>query len=150
MAAFQHAHPYKDQVKTGSLGVLLLSLLVGCRSKGPELLAWAATQDVPAGTSRRLPLPPELEKQSEDRRATVARPDGRRLCVWVKTDIGYKENFEGLLFCDAPLEVGEYVDKPVEPEGAPYISLQGEMDFEELYVRKKIDDKSYEIYFDLN
>lgn len=129
---------------------LLLPMLLACRNKGPELLAWASAQDVPAGESRRLQLPPELESQSVDHRATVARPDARRICVLVKTVIGWKENFEGVLHCNAPLQPGEYVDPPAEPGGSSYISLDGDADLQELYVRKKLDAQSYEVYFDLN
>jgi hypothetical protein len=111
------------------------------------LLAWAAGQDVAEGSTAELTLPPELARASHDGLAHVGRAtDGRRF-VLVKKSVGWKDNFEGRLCCDAPLRPGELV----EPEsGAPYVSLAGLGIFEELYVRSREGERRLEVYFDLN
>jgi hypothetical protein len=96
-----------------------------------------------------LPLPPELEGESENHRATVARLDADRVCVLVKTDIGFKGNFEGLLFCSAPLKKGELIEAP-QGDSRSYVSLETSAELEELYVRKQVDARTLEVYFDLN
>jgi hypothetical protein len=110
-------------------------------------MGWVAGQDLAPGASRSLALPMSLAGHSADGRVQAARTaDGRR-CVLVKTRTGYKGNFEGLMYCDAPLRPGEIV----QPGGAPaYVSLPELGVFEELYIRKQVDAQLYEVYFDLN
>jgi hypothetical protein len=110
------------------------------------LVEWAAAQDVMRGATEALPLPPALVRHSAERRAHVAHTrDGRR-CVLVKTDIGYKGNFKGIVACDAPLRPEELVEKAPRP----YLTLPGVEMFEELYVSSRIDDRAYRVFFDLN
>lgn len=145
------ASKVRHQGKSAGWGCVLALLLLasGCQNKGPELLAWAKKRDVPAGESRELRLPPELEGESENHHATVARLDARRVCVLVKTDIGFKDNFEGILFCSAPLKKGELIERAQEGSRS-YVSLEASAELEELYVRKTIDARTFEVYLDLN
>jgi len=59
---------------------------------------------------------------------------------------GYKENFDGLVVCTAPLHANEVHER----NGGSWISLAGFGVFEELYVRRQVDDHTYQVFFDLN
>jgi len=88
------------------------------------------------------------DRPSADGFAQVAMLADKRCCVLLKTRIGYKGNFEGVLLCSAPLHPGEIVHA-----GAPareYITLPGQGVFEELYLRRRIDERRFDVYFDLN
>lgn len=111
-------------------------------------LRWVLTRDVASDGAVSLKLPPDLTSASRDGLVHVAAlADGRR-CVLLKTKVGYKDNFDAQLLCSGPLHPEE-----MKSAGAPprqYISLAGHGIFEELYLRRRIDDRTFEVYFDLN
>jgi hypothetical protein len=113
-----------------------------------RVLRWVAQRNTKPGTEETLRLPAELAAASRDGYVLVAATaDGRR-CVLLKKTVGYKDNFEAVFACTGPLRPDE-----LKTYGSPprqFISLAGLGVFEELYVRKRIDEHRYEVYFDLN
>ena len=79
--------------------------------------------------------------------ATLARSAGDRYCLLLKTRIGWKGNFEGVFCCDPPLNPSEIID--VETN-RPYVSVADMPPFEELYIRGRISEAEYRVFFDLN
>jgi hypothetical protein len=113
-----------------------------------EALRWALSQPLPPGFADALKLPVEFARLSADGLVHVAALDDGRRCALLKTNIGYKSNFEGLLLCTESLTTAETATS----SGAKrtYILLAGPGFFEELYVRRCIDARTFEVYFDLN
>jgi len=72
--------------------------------------------------------------------------DGRHFAL-VKTWVGWKDNFEGILCCDAPLRDHEVIGSAAE---RPYISIDNVGAFEELYIRKCYSPVCCSVFFDLN
>jgi hypothetical protein len=68
--------------------------------------------------------------------------------VLLKTKLGYKDNFTGIVSCDAALDQTEISRADVSTH--EYIALAGQGIFEELYIRHRIGDRMYDVYFDLN
>jgi hypothetical protein len=109
-------------------------------------MAWVAEQ-APAAGSHDMTLPEALRAASEDGHVRVlVGADGRR-CLLLKRHIGYKDNFEATLYCDAPLRSDELVARA----GAPAtVSIVGDVVFEEMFVREAHGDRRFSVYFDLN
>ena len=132
------------------VGILVGLMLVSSTSESVvgRALRWAAEREVATGGTVSLGLPHDLKTASSDGLVDIAvLRDGRR-CVLLKTKITYKGNFDGLVSCSAPLLPGEVISGGKTPR--EYISLSGHQLFEELYVRRRIDDHSFEVFFDLN
>ena len=110
------------------------------------MLEWVRQRNVVAGTTQTLELPASLSHASRDGKVYVAGLADGRLCVMLKTHIGYKDNFDGALRCSGPLQANEIVPAG----GRPYVTIPGHGIFEELYIRSQISDSELEIYFDLN
>ena len=135
---------------TQRLGMLLglVGLNCGGSVRSERVLAWVRGQNLPPGTTRVLAIPDELAKASADAQVHVARLADGRTCILLKKSIGWKDNFEGVLACDAPLLATETVVAPPAPRS--YVTLSGHAIFEELYVRARHDDRTFDVYFDLN
>ncbi|MCY1071487.1 hypothetical protein OV090_42485 [Nannocystis sp. RBIL2] len=109
-------------------------------------MAWVAGLGLPAG-AHDMALPDALRASSQDGRVRVLVGGDNRRCLLLKRQIGYKDNFEGALYCDAPVRLDEIVERP----GAPaVVSITGDAEFEELYVRAGYGDRRFAVYFDLN
>lgn len=111
------------------------------------VVEWVADQNLATSTSSELALPSEWKHLSSAGVIHVASTADGRHCILMKKQIGWKGNFEGLLYCDGPLHANEVI-KP--SSGVSYITLAGLGIFEELYIRKQYNDQLFEIYFDLN
>jgi hypothetical protein len=111
-------------------------------------LQWALAQVLPAGSVEALKLPPEFVGVSADGLVHVAALDDGRRCALLKTKIGYKSNFEGMLVCTGALTPAELAS--ISGPSRTYVDLAGLGLFEELYVRRCIDERTFEVYFDLN
>ena len=95
-----------------------------------------------------LRLPPHLAVLSRGGVVHAIRSDNRRTCVLLKRTIGWKGNFTGTLCCDGPLAPDEIVRG--HAAYADYVLLQGSVRFNELYVAKRLGEKWFHVYFDLN
>src|SRR5215470_7591447 len=112
-----------------------------------SIRAWATGQQIPKGTSTRSQLPSTLAHLTEDGSVEIAHTNDERFFILLKKKIGWKGNFEGVLYVDQGLKQSERI----EPQsGGSYISLPGFGIFEELYIRKQNSDQLFDVYFDLN
>ena len=112
-----------------------------------KLLKWANRLQLAVGVSRREQLPTELSDESCDGNAHVARASDGSLWVLVKSDIGWKDNFSGAVHM-LPAMKAEHIYK--DEHGTTVISVDGAGVFEELYVKRRISDRQFRVYFDLN
>lgn len=110
---------------------------------------WAAAQNVPLGKTHSLRLPSRYYSLAVNGWANVAHLKDGRTCVLFVREIGYKDNFAGVFACSAPLRASEIVQSE-NYAGRRYISLAGYGEFEELYITEQRNDRSYDVYFDLN
>jgi hypothetical protein len=118
------------------------------KRESDDVLTWASSQGVAPGDTRSLRLPDNLVHSSADGSVLVAALHDGRHCTLLKKKIGHKDNFEGMVACSAAVGSGE-----IAAHGSPpreYLSFPGHGVFEELYIRKRIDDRTFEVYFDLN
>ncbi len=139
-----------------ALAALALAWLAACASREQvstagvqRVLAWAAAQPVPRGGVREATLPSSLGVRAVAPAAIAHHKDGR-YCVLVKTKVGWKDNFEGVLACTGAITRGEIQSYGANGRTYTFISLPGYGVFEELYIADKRDDRTYDVYFDLN
>jgi hypothetical protein len=137
----------------------LALLLAGCAPatalRASDLTAlrrWAIQQHVPAGEVRGVKLPPGTIGFTPTSPVKIVHLKDGRTCFLLLTKLEYKDNFEGVLSCTKPLLPSENV--PAHGTYGPSISLTNCVRacgvFEELYVRKARDDRTDDVYFDLN
>jgi hypothetical protein len=146
-----------DRLAAG-LGAFALSF-AGCSAGSAvsssdiaTLRAWATRQGVPLGTERSVKLPSGTIAFAKDSYVPIVHLKDGRTCFLLTTELGYKDNFEGIVSCTQPLLPSETV--PAQGTYGPYIALTNCVRacgvFEELYVRHVRDDRTYDVYFDLN
>lgn len=135
---------------------LALAAFAGCGSGRAlssgdvaNILAWAQKQPVKQGTVRSVAVPAAIGIFS-GRFVQIANLGEGRYCFLAITHAGYKDNFEGVLSCTRPLAPDEIVTPPANENRPAYISLPGYGSFEELYIQQRRDDRTYDVYFDLN
>jgi hypothetical protein len=118
-----------------------------------SVLDWATKQGVKPGMVRHARLPAGFAAFGQDNAVDIVRLKDGRTCFLLKTHIGYKDNFEGVLACTAPLLHGELV--AAQGTYPAYVSLTacalpGCGVFEELYIRRTRDPRTFDVAFDLN
>jgi hypothetical protein len=113
-----------------------------------RVLEWVVKQDVPTGKAHALRLPPPLADRSCEGVVHVAHLVDGRYCIFLKTSIGWKDNFEGVFSCTGLLASEEIIRRDVN--APPFISLRGYGIFQELYVRRSHRSGWVDVYFDLN
>jgi hypothetical protein len=115
-----------------------------------QVLAFVIEQELPPGSDRELALPPRLHRLAHGGVVQAARKRDGGTCVLLKRHVGWKGNFTGTLFCDRPLAQGEIIRG--NPLWSDYISLAGTRSplFNELYVGRALDDRSFRVFFDLH
>ena len=101
-------------------------------------------QNVPSGHTTSLELPADLRRGVADGQAHIAHLSNGRVCILLKTRVGYKDNFSGRVACTAPFSASEVIEGD-----RPYLSLAGHGVFEELYIRRRPSDRMLDVYFDL-
>lgn len=113
-----------------------------------RVVGWAAAQRIPRGRVHSIRLPLQLSLLSVTGYANIARLKDGRTCVLLVEGVGYKDNFEGVLSCTKSLCESEIVRSGNYPRS--YIALPGYGEFEELYISSQRNERTYEVYFDLN
>jgi hypothetical protein len=108
---------------------------------------WAADQQVPHESTVELSLPARWARLDYRGKVLAAQTGDARVCLLFKARVGWKDNFEGVFYCNAPLRRGEIV---AGSGGRQYISLPGLGPFEELYIRQPHGSQLFEVYFDLH
>jgi hypothetical protein len=134
---------------------LATAIFVGC-ARAPvvtpdEIRAvndWGMKQGVRPGDVSKTTLPPGLISFGRNATLHIAHLKDGRYCFLLVTTVGYKDNFDGVLWCTLPLKPSEIV--PAEKDRASYVSLPGYGIFEELYIRQARSDRMFDVYFDLN
>lgn len=104
---------------------------------------------MPSGKAHSLRLPPRYYSLALNGWANVVHLKDGRTCVLFVRKIGFKDNFAGTFACSAPLKPAEFV-RSEDYAGRSYISLVGYGEFEELYISSKRNERTYDVYFDLN
>ena len=109
---------------------------------------WASQQGVPPGAVRSVNPPRETVGAASGRPVAIVHLKDGRTCFLIKTAVGFKENFEGIVSCTQPLLPAETI--PAQGTYGPYIALTNCIRtcgvFEELYVRRARDDRTYDVY----
>jgi len=111
------------------------------------ILNWVSAQNLAPGDRRELEVPGGVGGLKGQTAVHALRTGDGRYCVLWKSMIGWKGNFEGTLCCDQPLRPGEIVEAR---DQRTYISFGGVSPWDELYLRKRVDDCRFQVYFDLN
>lgn len=114
----------------------------------PRVLAWAASEAMARGTTVERPLPSDLRQASAEGQVHIARLQDGHTCILLKKRVEYKGNFDGVLRCTRALHASELVSPPRVPRA--YVSLGDHGIFEELYVRRRVDPSTFEVFFDLH
>jgi hypothetical protein len=111
------------------------------------ILAWVAKQNLPVGSSQLLVAPVELAVPSHEHAVYAKHLADGRTCILVKTSIGYKDNFEGVLACDGPLAPQEIV-----ADAGPRRVCLDLLDptFRDLIIRGPRGPNALNVYFDWN
>lgn len=110
------------------------------------LFDWASRQDVKPGTAVDLPLPPELAASSQDGKATIAHVDDGRRFILLKTELGWRGNFQGVLLCDSAMRPDDIM---TEDDGTKYVSLPVSNIFEQLSISATLSPRAVNVFFDL-
>jgi hypothetical protein len=111
------------------------------------ILGWVATLALPPGAARELEVPDEVASLKGRRVVHALRTADGRYFVLLKSVLGWKGNFEGTLCCDKPLRPDELVGAQGQ---RPYISVGSVSPWQELYVRGRLSERRFKVYFDLN
>jgi hypothetical protein len=137
--------------------IVLFAALAAC-AKPPSVsdsemhgvLDWAMNQNVKAGTTVSVALPPGIVGIPVAKPVTISALADGRYCVLLKTQIGWKDNFEGVLSCSGPVRSAEVATPPANENRSAYVSLPANPPLDELYIRDRRDERTYDVYFDLN
>jgi len=118
-------------------------------------LDWAQKQGVKRGTVASLPPPQALVQLGARGPVDVAHLEDGRYCVLLKTELfGHDHsNFRGVLACTGSLRGNELVAAHgTYPPSVSFAScaLPGCGVFEELYIDRQRDDRTFDVSFDLN
>lgn len=106
---------------------------------------WLRTQDLAPGVHYNVALPfPYAHRADGGTIDVVVSPD-EEFAILLKTDIGWKQNFEGYVYGTRPHLGG--VSIWGDYYGRTCILFS---DRDEPVVKRRIDDQTYEVFFDLN
>jgi hypothetical protein len=109
------------------------------------VLAQVGPQLTQAGVLKALPLSPALRHLTEDGTVDVIRTKDGRLIVFFKTSVGWKDNYTGEVYADAPFQAGD-----VLPFGGGVEQLRFDGWEEVPFIRSRVKDNWLKVYFDLN
>ena len=118
------------------------------------VLDWATKQNIRQGTVDSRPLPKGLASLSAQEPTQIAHLQDGRICVLLKTSMfGHDySNFEGVVACTGPVLQSEiFPPKNGYPKSISLIGCKpGCGEFEQLFVRRQRDERTFDVYFDLN
>jgi len=112
-----------------------------------DIAVWARPLLPVAEPAKKMQLPMQWARLSNSGMFHGARTDDGRTCILLTTRVSWKDNFEGVFFCDAPVRDAEILSRGTQPA---VLSIAGAGIFEELYIRKTHDPQWFDVYFDLN
>ena len=134
---------FSDGNEKGVTNMLKEDVSYRCNS----VLKWIQHKYLARGMTATVNLPEYLSVGLATNHVEALRTNNDIYCVLLKNLIGWKENFEGTLCCNRPLEFDQIIN---EIPNRSYISIEGFYPFEELYLRKDHGNGIYDVYFDLN
>ncbi|MEX2187453.1 MAG: hypothetical protein WD875_11685 [Pirellulales bacterium] len=104
---------------------------------------WVREQNLAPGVHEHIALPfPHAHRADNGTIDVVVSPDGR-ITFLLKTHIGWKQNYEGYVYSTEPFGAGEFVR---DYYGRTNINNR---EFGDPVVRRRVDERTYEVYFDL-
>jgi hypothetical protein len=103
-----------------------------------ELKSW----DMAAGFHQGVPLPARYRRLTPDGTVDLFKTSDGRLVVLFKTSVGWKQNYSGVIVSDRPLKPDEV---GTDFAGRPAILIRGL----DVTIRRQIDARRYEVFFDL-
>jgi hypothetical protein len=131
------------------VGIVLAPFILGgayhilTRPDLPGVAAWLQTQNLAPGEHDAIELPAQFRLTSANGTVDVVVSPTGRIAFLLKTSIGWKHNYEGYVYSTEPLQPQEFFLGYGDREA---IELsKGEQPF----VERKIDDHTYEVFFDL-
>lgn len=118
-----------------------------------QIISWVKANHSTPGNFLDLNLPPALNSLSADGQVhAVVLPDGR-VVILLKTSIGWKQNFTGIVYTSAPLQPTEI--RNYYYDGEPEIWINASPNtcpgngLPEHCIKKKFNDHCYEVEFNL-
>jgi hypothetical protein len=104
---------------------------------------WVRQQNLAPGVHDDIELPfPHAFRAVGGKIDVVVSPDGR-ITLLLKTHVGWKRNYEGYVYSTEPFEQGMFFLGYGERQA---IDLQ---EFGDPFIERQIDDRTYEVFFDL-
>lgn len=130
------------------LAPFLLLLLAGAYHvlTRPDLVGiseWLREQNLPAGEYTDVELPARFALAAHGGTVDVVVAPTGRIAFLLKTSVGWKQNYEGYVYATSPLGSGEFFD---DYYGRACIKFT---EYEHPVVECRIDDQTYEVFFDL-
>ncbi|SIO60424.1 hypothetical protein SAMN05444166_6387 [Singulisphaera sp. GP187] len=89
-------------------------------------------------------LPPRLRPMTKMGTVDLFRTADGRMIVLFKTSIGWKGNYRGIVFSDTPLRSEEVVSGTGRDRPSSIL-----IDNFQTFIRKRINDRHYEVFYDL-
>lgn len=133
--------------------LLVLTSSCGVRPSGVErVVRWAEGLGIGRGEHAYVKLPDPMRGYTADGEVLAAHLKDGRVCVLLKTHMGFKGNFSGWLGCSAPVLPQEiHPDDGFPPTNDMFVALDSESELYRLYVKRRYDgDRVISVYFDLN
>jgi hypothetical protein len=131
------------------VGVVLAPFILGgayyilTRPDLPGVAAWLQTQNLAVGEHDAIELPAQFRMTSVNGTVDVVVSPTGQISFLLKTSIGWKQNYEGYLYSTEPLwQLRSFLGYG-DREAIEF--SKGEHPF----VERKIDDRTYEVFFDL-
>lgn len=99
-------------------------------------------RDFPPGMHVDVALPPPLRPMTKMGTVDLFKTTDGRTIVLFKTSVGWKGNYRGIVYSDAPLKPEEVM---TNPRDQPSILI----DHFQTFIRKRINRRHYEVFSDL-
>ena len=131
------------------IGIVLAPFILGgayyilTRPDLPGVAAWLQTQNLAVGEHEGVVLPAQFQPSTDNGTIDVVVLPSGRICFLLKTNIGWKQNYEGYVYSTEPLRQVEFY--------SDYYGRTCILFSEHVHpvVERKIDDQTYAVFFDL-
>jgi hypothetical protein len=107
------------------------------------IAAWLQTQQLAPGGHDGVKLPAEFRSSAANGTVDVFVSPNGRITFLLKTSIGWKHNYTGLIYSTAPFDAADIAE---DYYGRDIIGIEF---FGEPAIERKVNDQIYEVFFDL-
>jgi hypothetical protein len=107
------------------------------------IAAWLQTQRLAPGGHDGVELPAQFRSSAANGTVDVFVSPNGRIIFLLKTSIGWKHNYEGFIHSTAPFSAADFA------EGYNGRDIIGIEFFGQPAIERKVDDQTYEVFFDL-